>query len=132
MITATIGTVFLVVVAWTSVVIVRRRLRYEWWHAVHFGNELVLQPVVDAYWKSLYLATLALLVAALRHRLRVTEVVAEGPGVSRSESRDRGCRRRRRVSSSSGASSRLRGYGALLILEDERVLSTPSFGCALR
>jgi FAD:protein FMN transferase len=28
--------------------------------------------------------------------------------------------------------ARLRGYGALLILEDERMLSTPSFGCALR
>jgi thiamine biosynthesis lipoprotein len=26
--------------------------------------------------------------------------------------------------------ARLRGYGALLILEDERMLSTPSFGCA--
>jgi len=106
MITATIGTVFLVAVAWTSVVIVRRRLRYEWWYAVHFlayagialgwfhqiptGNELVLHPVVDAYWKSLYLATLALLVAfrvaaplagALRQRLRVAEVVVEGPDV---------------------------------------------------
>ena len=106
MITATIGTVFLVGVAWTSVVIVRRRLCYESWYAVHFlayagialgwfhqiptGNELVLHPVVDAYWKSLYLATLALLVAfrvlaplvgALRQRLRVAAVVAEGPGV---------------------------------------------------
>jgi DMSO/TMAO reductase YedYZ heme-binding membrane subunit len=29
-------TVFLVAVAWTSIVIVRRRLRYEWWYAVHF------------------------------------------------------------------------------------------------
>jgi thiamine biosynthesis lipoprotein len=28
--------------------------------------------------------------------------------------------------------ARLRGYGALLILDDERVLSTPSFGCARR
>jgi FAD:protein FMN transferase len=28
--------------------------------------------------------------------------------------------------------ARLRGYGALLILEDERMLSTPSFGCAPR
>jgi predicted ferric reductase len=106
MITATIGTVFLVAVAWTSIVIVRRRLRYEWWYAVHVlayagialgwfhqiptGNELVLHPVVDDYWKSLYLATLALLVGfraaapligALRQRLRVAEVVAEGPGV---------------------------------------------------
>ena len=103
MITATIGTVFLVAVAWTSIVIVRRRLRYEWWYSVHFlayagialgwfhqiptGNELVLHPVVDDYWKSLYLATLALLVlfrllaptvAAFRQRLRVAAVVPEG------------------------------------------------------
>jgi thiamine biosynthesis lipoprotein len=28
--------------------------------------------------------------------------------------------------------ARLHGYGALLILSDERVLSTPSFGCAPR
>jgi thiamine biosynthesis lipoprotein len=28
--------------------------------------------------------------------------------------------------------ARLRGYGALLILDDERMLSTPSFGCAPR
>ena len=28
--------------------------------------------------------------------------------------------------------ARLRGYGALLILEDERMVSTPSFGCAPR
>ncbi len=28
--------------------------------------------------------------------------------------------------------ARLQGYGALLILDDERVLSTPSFGCARR
>jgi predicted ferric reductase len=106
MITATIGTVFLVAVAWTSIVIARRRLRYEWWYAVHVlayagialgwfhqiptGNELVLHPVVDAYWTSLYLATLALLVlfrvlaplaAAARQRLRVAEVVAEGRDV---------------------------------------------------
>jgi predicted ferric reductase len=106
MISATIGTVFLGAVAWTSVVVVRRRLRYEWWYAVHFlayagialgwfhqiptGNELVLHPVVDDYWKSLYLATLALLLlfrllapllGAFRRRLRVAEVVAEGPDV---------------------------------------------------
>jgi predicted ferric reductase len=106
MVTATIGTVFLCAVAWTSIVIVRRRLRYEWWYAVHFlayagialgwfhqiptGNELVLDKVAADYWRSLYLATLALLVvfrflvpiaAALRYRLRVVDVVEEAPGV---------------------------------------------------
>jgi predicted ferric reductase len=106
MVTATIGTVFLCAVAWTSIVIARRRLRYEWWYAVHLlayagialgwfhqiptGNELVLDTVAADYWRSLYLATLALLVvfrilvpvaAALTYRLRVGEVVEEGPGV---------------------------------------------------
>jgi predicted ferric reductase len=106
MVTATIGTVFLVAVAWTSIAIARRRLRYEWWYAVHLlayagialgwfhqiptGNELVLQSVADAYWKSLYLVTLAVLVlfrvlvplaGTLVYRLRVAAVVDEGPGV---------------------------------------------------
>ncbi len=86
--------------------IVRRRLRYEWWYAVHLlayagialawfhqiptGNELVLDRVAADYWRALILATLGLLVAfrivapilnALRYRLRVAEVVAEGPGI---------------------------------------------------
>ncbi|MFY9579193.1 MAG: ferredoxin reductase family protein [Gaiellaceae bacterium] len=106
MITATIGTGLLIAVVFTSVVIVRRRLRYETWYAVHLaayagialawfhqiptGNELVLDRVAADYWRALYLVTLALLVAfrviapivrALRHRLRVAEVVAEGAGV---------------------------------------------------
>jgi predicted ferric reductase len=106
MITATVGTALLVGVVGTSYVIVRRKLSYEWWYAVHLlayasialawfhqiptGNELVLDTVAADYWRALYAATLALLlgfrVAApalgyLRHRLRVAEVVEEGPGV---------------------------------------------------
>ena len=106
MITATIGTAFLLAVVATSIVIVRRNLRYEWWYAVHLlayagialawfhqiptGNELVLDTVAADYWRALYVATLALIVGfrvvvpvvnALRYRLRVAEVVAEGPGV---------------------------------------------------
>jgi len=106
MIVATIGTAFLLAVVATSYVIVRRRLPYEWWYAVHIlayagialgwfhqiptGNELVLDSVAADYWRSLYAVTLAVLVvfrllvpiaAALRYRLRVAEVVAEGPGV---------------------------------------------------
>ena len=58
MITATVGTALLIAVVATSIVIVKRRLRYEWWYAVHLlayagialawfhqiptGNELVL------------------------------------------------------------------------------------------
>jgi predicted ferric reductase len=106
MITATVGTALLIAVVVTSVVIVRRRLRYEAWYAVHLlayagialawfhqiptGNELVLDRVAADYWRVLYLGTLGLVVAfrilgpalsALRYRLRVAEVVAEGPGI---------------------------------------------------
>ncbi len=106
MITATVGTALFVAVVLTSLVVARRRLRYEWWYAVHLtayaaialawfhqiptGNELVLDTAAADYWRALFLATLALLVGFriaapavgyFRHRLRVTEVVAEGPGV---------------------------------------------------
>jgi predicted ferric reductase len=106
MITATIGTAMLLAVVVTSVVIVRRRLRYELWYAVHLlsyvgialawfhqiptGNELVVDRYAADYWRALYLATIAVIVVfrlavplvnALRFRLRVDEVVSEGPGV---------------------------------------------------
>jgi predicted ferric reductase len=106
MITATIGTALFVVVVASSIVIVRRRLDYRWWYAVHItayaaialawfhqiptGNELVLDTVAADYWRSLYVLTLAVLVAfrlawpvldAWRYRMRVAEVVPEGPGV---------------------------------------------------
>ena len=106
MITATIGTVLLIAVVVTSVVVVRRRLPYEAWYAVHFlayagialgwfhqiptGNELVLDTVAADYWRSLYIATIAVIVVwrvllpaakALRHGLHVVDVVDEAPGV---------------------------------------------------
>jgi predicted ferric reductase len=106
MITATVGTVMLLAVVATSLVIVRRKLSYEWWYAVHLlayagialswfheiptGNELVLDPTAADYWRALFVATLAILVIwrvlvplaqLLRYRLRVLEVVDEGPGV---------------------------------------------------
>src|SRR5947207_4721934 len=106
MITATVGTALLVAVVVSSIVIVRRRLPYEWWYAVHLtayagialawfhqiptGNELVLDRIAADYWRALFAATLAAIVLfrvlqpvlhALRHRLRVDEVVEEGPGV---------------------------------------------------
>src|SRR5205807_10651126 len=61
-----------------------------WFHQIPTGNDLVLDTVAADYWRALYVATLALLVGyrvlvplanALRFRLRVAEVVAEGPGV---------------------------------------------------
>jgi predicted ferric reductase len=106
MIAATVGTVLLVLVAVTSIVIVRRRLRYETWFLVHFmayagialswfhqipsGNEFVTNPLAAAYWTALYVATLLFvilfragkpLLRAVWHDLRVAAVVEEGPGV---------------------------------------------------
>ncbi len=106
MITATVGTGLLVAVVGTSYVIVRRKLPYEWWYAVHFlayagialawfhqiptGNEFVLNATADDYWRALYIATLAVLVVFrillpgagyFRHALRVAAVTEEGPGV---------------------------------------------------
>jgi predicted ferric reductase len=106
MITATVGTAMLLAVVATSLVIVRRRLSYECWYVVHLlayggialawfhqiptGNELVLDHTAADYWRGLYLATIVVLVIfrllapladALRYRLRVAEVIPEGPGV---------------------------------------------------
>jgi predicted ferric reductase len=106
MITATIGTGMLIAVVATSIVIIRRRLRYEWWYTVHLlayggialswfheiptGNDLVLDRAAADYWRALYLVTLAVLViwrvlvplaAAFRYRLRVAEVTDEGGDV---------------------------------------------------
>ena len=106
MITATIGTALLLAVVATSLVIVRRRLSYEWWYAVHLmayagialawfheiptGNELVLDQLAADYWRGLFIATLAVLVgfrilapavAAFRYRLRVAEVKEETLGI---------------------------------------------------
>jgi predicted ferric reductase len=106
MITATVGTALLLGVVATSLVIVRRRLSYEWWYVVHLlayagialawfhqiptGNELVLDRTAANYWRSLYIVTIVVLVVfrllvpmagAFRYRLRVAEVVPEGLGV---------------------------------------------------
>jgi predicted ferric reductase len=108
MIIATIGTVLLILVTFSSLAIARRRLNYELWYAVHFtayagialawfheipvGNELLPKVEVAAanMWRATYIATLALLlwyrlvwpiIQSRRYRLRITELVEEGPGV---------------------------------------------------
>jgi predicted ferric reductase len=106
MITATVGMGLLIAVVVTSLVIVRRRLPYEVWYAVHLatyagialafahqlsdGSEFVSDTVARDYWRALYIITLAAIVGfrlivplwrALWHRMRVEAVVAEGPGV---------------------------------------------------
>jgi predicted ferric reductase len=103
---ATIGLGLLVVVVATSVMVVRRKIGYRTWHALHVcayvaialafshqlatGQEFQRQPVARAYWWALYAVTVAALVAfrvvlpvarSLRHRLRVERVVQEAPGV---------------------------------------------------
>jgi predicted ferric reductase len=106
MVAATIGTALFLVVVITSLVMVRRGLRYETWYVVHLtvyaaialawvhqiptGNEFITNAPAAAYWNSLYLVTLALLilfrvvqpvVQAFWYRLRVAEVSVEGPNV---------------------------------------------------
>ena len=105
-ITAIAALVLLLAVAVSSVVIVRRRLRYETWYFVHLyaylavalafshqlatGTDFVGEPLARAYWYALYGCTLGALLVfrialpvarSLRHRLRVARVVEEAPGV---------------------------------------------------
>jgi predicted ferric reductase len=108
MITATIGTVLLLAVVVTSFVIVRRRLSYESWYAVHLtayagialswfheiptGGDIndQLNPGNAWVWRGLFIATLAALAwrvlaplaSTARYRMRVTDVREEGPGVT--------------------------------------------------
>jgi ferredoxin-NADP reductase len=90
----------------TSIRAARRRLRYESWHLLHLyaylgvglalphqlwtGQELVSSPARAAFWWTAWGVTAALVVVTrlgrplvlnLRHRLRVTDVVPEAPGV---------------------------------------------------
>jgi predicted ferric reductase len=105
-ITALAALIILLGVVVTSLVAVRRRLRYETWWFVHIyaylaialafshqiatGTAFVGDAVARAYWTALYLAVLAVLVGcrlvwpAARsawHGLRVAGVVEEAPGV---------------------------------------------------
>jgi predicted ferric reductase len=106
MLMAAAGTVCLLMVAVTSVRIARRRLRYETWHFVHLyaylaialslghqlavGNDLSTDPVARVYWIGLYAVVAGCVLAfrvghplrlALRHRLRIAQVVPEASGV---------------------------------------------------
>src|SRR6478735_3817805 len=107
MLLATAGTVALCMVVVTSVRAARRRLRYESWHLLHLyaylgtglalphqlwtGTDFIDSPWSRAYWWTLYaLAAGAVVVYRLgrpawrtwRHRLTVSHVVAEGPGLT--------------------------------------------------
>jgi predicted ferric reductase len=107
MLLATAGTAALIMVVVTSIRAARRRLRYESWHLLHLyayagvglalphqlwtGTDFLASPAATAYWWTLYAvsagAVLVYRVAVpvwrnARHRLVVSHVAAEGPGVT--------------------------------------------------
>lgn len=115
MVTATVGTVLMVAVVVSSLVIVRKRMGYESWHFVHFlvyagialgylhqiptGNEFAAHPAQADYWISLYALTLALLIVYrvalpirdfFRYGLTVKSVAAAGPAITSVEVGGRG------------------------------------------
>jgi predicted ferric reductase len=106
MLLATAAVAALCMVVVTSIRAARRRLRYESWHLLHLyaylgvglalphelwtGTDFLSSPLARAYWWSLYAAVAGCLLLfrlglpawrTLRHRLVVSAVVPEGPGV---------------------------------------------------
>jgi predicted ferric reductase len=103
---ATAATALLIMVAVSSLRMVRRQITWERWRFLHlyaylaialaFGHELAVgtdftdDAIARWYWISLYAAVLLCIVAfrvadplrtSLRHQLRVTRIVPEAPGV---------------------------------------------------
>jgi predicted ferric reductase len=93
-------------VAISSIRTARRKLSYETWYGIHLyaylaialgflhqlfvGTDFIDDQVAVAYWVGLYLVTIALILVfrigepiwrSTRHRLRVSNVVTEAPGV---------------------------------------------------
>ncbi|MEV6350893.1 ferric reductase-like transmembrane domain-containing protein [Actinoplanes sp. NPDC051851] len=107
MLLAAAGTVFLLLVVATSIRRARRRMRYESWHLLHLyaylgvglalphqiwtGADFTGSAVARAYWWTLYAVSAGAVLAYRiglpawrnwRHRLVVTHVVPEGPGLT--------------------------------------------------
>jgi predicted ferric reductase len=107
MLLALAGTLCLVMIVVTSVRAARARLRYESWHLLHLyaylgvglalphqlwtGQEFLSSTAATVYWWTLWAAAAAAVLVwrvglpvyrSLRHRLRVTSVVAEDDGVT--------------------------------------------------
>jgi predicted ferric reductase len=107
MMLATAGTLALIMVVVTSVRAARRKLRYESWHLLHLyaylgvglalphqlwtGTDFIGSPAAIAYWWTLYAVsaggTLLYRVGlpawrSWRHRLVVSHVTTEGPGLT--------------------------------------------------
>jgi predicted ferric reductase len=103
---ATVAFGLLVLAGVTSWRVVRRKVRYETWWAIHLyfylalalafahqitnGASFVGHPLARAYWVILWLATAGTVVVfrvgvpvwlSFRHRLRIVDVRSEGPGV---------------------------------------------------
>jgi predicted ferric reductase len=101
---ATYGTGLIMAAVFTSMIVVRRKLRYEFWYVVHLfaylgiyltwfhqiptGNELVLNKAAASYWTAIYLVTLGIIVlfrflqpalAGAWLGLKVEEVTRESP-----------------------------------------------------
>ena len=93
-------------VAISSVRAARRRLSYETWYGIHLytylaialgslhqlfvGTDFIHDPIAVGYWVALYAVTVALILVfrigqpiwlSARHRVRVSHVVTEAPGV---------------------------------------------------
>jgi predicted ferric reductase len=106
MLLAVAGTLCLVMVVVTSIRAARRRLRYESWHLLHLyaylgvglalphqlwtGADFLANPLATVYWWTAWALTAAAVVVfrlglpayrTWRHRLVVTGVVREAPGV---------------------------------------------------
>lgn len=107
MLLATAGTLLIVMVVISSLRAARRRLRYESWHLLHLyaylgiglalphqlwtGADFGSSPAATAYWWTLYAVAAGAVVVFrlglpvwrnLRHRLVVSHVVPEGPGLT--------------------------------------------------
>ncbi|WP_203779309.1 ferredoxin reductase family protein, partial [Actinoplanes philippinensis] len=107
MLLATAGTSALVMVVVTSIRVARRKLRYESWHLLHLyaylgvglalphqlwtGADFLASPVSTVYWWTLYAVSAGAvvtyrigvpLVMNHRHRLVVSRVTTEGPGLT--------------------------------------------------
>ncbi|QIG40856.1 oxidoreductase [Microbacterium sp. 4R-513] len=103
MLLATAGTVLLIMVVATSIRRARKRLRYESWHLLHLygylgvglalphqlwtGADFLSSPAATTYWWTLWAVAAASVVVfrvglplarSWRHRLRVTDVAADG------------------------------------------------------
>jgi predicted ferric reductase len=107
MLLATVGTAALVMVVVTSIRAARRRLRYESWHLLHLyaylgaglalphqlwtGTDFIGSTASTVYWWTLYAMSAGAVLAYRiglpawrnwRHRLVVSHVAAEGPGLT--------------------------------------------------